>query len=276
MKKNISLNKLLFGFALAAVAFSCDDNDDEVAVQTDFGTIASTHEESAGTVTIPLRVVGDVSDLEVAFGGTATEGEDFTLAGITSEGVQLNIVDDANFEFTETIRVTLSKGTDELYGNAIHNITLLSQCSDPEGSSSILSLFEELEGIDGNLDGGGFEGEGAIHVAEVSAGTYTIDGLNVDFMEHFWGEEIQESELVTVTVDATGAVTIPDQYIFTTLYAGDLYEYHIVGSGQIDPCTQTLTLDYEVITDGFEVGAWLHENGYMTDPIFKAVFDLPL
>lgn len=128
-------------------------------------------------------------------------------------------------------------------------------------------------GVDGNLDGIGWEGAGDTQIAMVD-GVYTIDGLNQDFMVNIWGETIEESVPVVFTVDQTGNITIADQYIFTTMYDGSLYDYHISGTGTLNPCDGSIELNYEMSQDGFLVGDWLNTNGYMSDEVFKATLNL--
>jgi hypothetical protein len=123
-------------------------------------------------------------------------------------------------------------------------------------------------GIDGDLDGGDFVGAGDA-VIELNGGVYTIDGLNQDFMANFWGETITTSTPVVFTVDEDGMITIEDQFIFTTDFEGNPYDYHVYGTGKINVCG-TIIIDYEMDQDGFLVGDWLNTNGYMTDELFKA------
>jgi hypothetical protein len=123
-------------------------------------------------------------------------------------------------------------------------------------------------GVDGDFDGIGYQGDGDVEI-ELNGGVYTIDGLNQDFMVNVWGETVTTSSPVTFTVDEAGVITIEDQYIFTTDFDGNPYDYHIHGTGKINACG-TIIIDYEMDQDGFLVGDWLHNNGYMTDEIFKA------
>jgi hypothetical protein len=134
MKKN-NLYRILFALALPLLIIGCDD--DEASTPTDFAGIASTYYEENGTttVTIPLRNASGVSDnnLDIEFGGTAVEGEDFELVGITEEGVQISIIDDDDLEDKEEIRVKLSSPSVNVSGNSIHTITIVSDCADTDG-----------------------------------------------------------------------------------------------------------------------------------------------
>jgi hypothetical protein len=130
MKNFRTIFKLTFVAILSVAITACDD--DEESASADFASIASTYEEpDAGTVTIPLRNAGNVGALDVDLGGTAVEGEDYTVDGITQEGVNISIIDDNKLEGNETIRVKLTGAG--LSGNLIHTITVLSNCEDTEG-----------------------------------------------------------------------------------------------------------------------------------------------
>ena len=135
MKKNRFLNKFLFALCLPILILGC--SDDDISPSTDFSSIASTYLEGDGTrtITIPLRNAGgSIGDnVTVAFAGTATEGKDFSLVGITAEGVQISIIDDTDLESNETIRVELVSSSINLNGNNIHTITIVSNCEDIGG-----------------------------------------------------------------------------------------------------------------------------------------------
>jgi hypothetical protein len=131
MKKENILRKILFAIAVPAIILACDKEDEPAAISVDFATVATTTQESDGsTITIPLRKANSISDLSVEFGGTATEGEDFTFVGLTAEGVQISIIDDADAEFDEIIRVLLTSSRVSLTGNNIHNVTIINNCQD--------------------------------------------------------------------------------------------------------------------------------------------------
>lgn len=133
MKKKNSIIKSLLVFGLFALLISC--GDDESTPVIDFASISSNfyEEEGTQTVTIPLRNASSVNGLSVSFGGTATENEDYELVGITSEGVQISVIDDDDFEENETIRVQLISSAGELSGNIFHTINIISDCADVVG-----------------------------------------------------------------------------------------------------------------------------------------------
>jgi hypothetical protein len=140
MKKN-KLIKLLFAFCLPILVVSCaEEIGDEQAPKgtgTDFETISSVYSEidGTGTVTLPLRN-GSVSESDISFTGTATEGEDFEFVGVTGEGIQISILDDTQYEpNAETVKVVI--GTS---GNNVHTINIVSNCEDTDGLD--ISYFE--------------------------------------------------------------------------------------------------------------------------------------
>jgi len=277
MKKN-KLIKLLFIFCLPILILGCEKEIGEEinpkGTGADFGNLTDTYQEGdAGTLLIPFRNgTGEFANkVEVSFGGSATEGEDFELAGITEDGIELTILDDDLVEGVEKIKVTISPTN----GNNTFTVTLFDDCTDGipcDGDHFVGSLV----GGDVTLSRYDLTYDADVVVVK-NAGVYTIEGLNVGFMEDFWGETVQVQEPVVFTVNECYEITIENQYIFTTLYSGNLYDYQIEGSGYLTPDCK-MVLNYDVIQDGFAVGNWCHTNGnpvYMSDPVFKAVLTTP-
>lgn len=98
-----------------------------------------------------------------------------------------------------------------------------------------------------------------------------IAGLNAEWMWDFWGESIEEEGTVYWTVDGSGVVTIESQYIFTTLYSGDLYDYTVIATGTYDAITGEFYLQYYLDQDGFSPSNWAYDNGYQDTPYFEAI-----
>jgi len=130
MKKNI--NRFMFTLSFAAILLSCEEDEEPTQITTDFSSIASTYNEKDGTATVVIPFRNGTADFaskaEVSLGGTATEGQDYTLGAVTAEGVQISIIDDNVFEPNETIRVQIPTSN----GNSIHTITIVSNCEDTE------------------------------------------------------------------------------------------------------------------------------------------------
>jgi hypothetical protein len=269
MKRLFSIKTFAVALAAVSVLVSCEEDSDSPSKLSGSEFTAA---ETAGTLTLGFQLDNPVSkDTEVTFdvtGGTATEGEDFELvessgtlvAGETNGKFSINLLNDLEDEEAETVIVTITSGG--ISGEYTLTIT---------DDDCPFEWIGALGGTDANLDKGDFLGVADVVISE-DGGTYTIEGLNTDFIANFWGETIIDQVPVTFTVDGGGNITIPDQYIFTTLYDGDEYPYHIYGTGVVNTCDGNVTIDYELDQEGFLVGNYVHNTGkWMTDPIFKAV-----
>jgi hypothetical protein len=101
--------------------------------------------------------------------------------------------------------------------------------------------------------------------ATFTDGKLYIYGLGVDMIENWWGEPVIASNPVPVIFDFTqlGAISIDDQYYFTTTYGGDPYDYNIVGTGKVSLCgaTPVITITYDIkySADGWSIGDYLGE-----------------
>jgi len=119
-----------------------------------------------------------------------------------------------------------------------------------------------------------YTGTDAGYDSQVSTGVdcagMTIAGLNAEWMFDFWGETIEEEGTVYWTVDDAGVVTIESQYVFTTDYSGDLYDYTVTATGTYNEATGELYLQYYLDQDGFSPSNWAFDNGYQDTPYFEA------
>lgn len=233
------INKILLSLAVVASMFGCDSDDDTKA-SADFASIASSYDEASGTgvVTIPLRNAGDVSSLSFTYEGTATQGSDYEVVGVTAEGLQIRVIDDNILEGSETVRITLKSSNGKLSGNAIHTLTILSNCEDLEG----LQLAD-------------FAGD--FHATEkygpTPAAWYGPYALKLvqdeDDPTIFWLDNFYDSDIEAyISVDiANGTVHFPDQ----VAEEEDL----TASSGTFDFCTVAghLTLTISLNYDG---GDW--------------------
>lgn len=124
MKKNKLINGFLLALSLSVFAVSCSDDDGD-KTSAGFAGIASTFYEGSGdaTVTIPI-VNGNVSESDLVFDGTATEGEDYEVLGVTDEGVQIKFIDDSDCEGIETVRIRITGKSSN--ANVIHTATIIS------------------------------------------------------------------------------------------------------------------------------------------------------
>ncbi len=117
-------------------------------------------------------------------------------------------------------------------------------------------------------------------VTAVSGSDLTIDGIGFAWMEDAWGEAIQSHTPVKITFDwnSSGKITIDRQYSLTTTYDGDPYEYDVVGEGSFITCGDypVLILQYDIVytADGWSIGEWAYDNGYMDTPYFTTTISL--
>jgi hypothetical protein len=244
MKKENILRKLLFALVVPVLILACDNDDEPAALSVDFGSIASSSQEAEGqTITIPLRNAnsGSVSKLGVVFGGSATEGDDYTLVGITEEGVQIKINDDQLIEDSEIIRVQLTGNGLTLNGNTIHNITIMNDCEDQGG----LTLANFAAGYNATEKYGEAPSSwyGPYHVV------ITQDATNPNRfnMTDFYDSNLAAYFLVDI---ATKSIYFPNQ----TIGGKPL----TASSGTFDFCTNKghLTLTMQLNYDG---GDWEYE-----------------
>jgi hypothetical protein len=124
MKKNNLINKFFLMLGLSVAALSCSD-DDGGGASAGFESIASSYyeENGDGTVTVLFRD-GSVSEDDLIIDGSATEGEDYTITGVSEEGITFSILDDVAAEKIETIRIRV-KGSSGA-ANSVHSVRLIS------------------------------------------------------------------------------------------------------------------------------------------------------
>ena len=105
----------------------------------------------------------------------------------------------------------------------------------------------------------------------------TVSGMNVGFMNDFWGEDITKGGSFTMTVKGNGTVNIPRQYIFTTVYKGDLSDYEIKGAGKWENCgaKPKLTITYDIFYVGDAKGLAETYKSYLGNiPYLTAIITL--
>lgn len=151
MNKNKYLNKIATLLVVPAFIIACDgDEDGPSTAAVDFATVGSSYFEAngEGIVTAPLKGNGNTSDIEFVLGGSATEGEDYEFLGLTGEGVQVRILQDDEFEFAETITIRMTSPTVNLNGNAMHTVTIISNCEDIVGFGETHWLIDEFDAVE--------------------------------------------------------------------------------------------------------------------------------
>ena len=273
MKKLRIFRTLVFLGAISFFLASCGEDEVSAPSEVSFTASEFTLGESDGSATLGFQLNNPATadlTIQLSSSGTATSGDDYTITettvvipkGETHGSFEVVIRKDIIFEGDETIDVSISASG--LVAKGTYEITISDDDCD-------FIWIGNLVGTDVNLDKAGVTYDADVVIAQVGD-AFTIDGLNTGFISDWWGETILESVPVTFTMDGAGAITIVEQYIFTTDYNGTEYPYTIYGTGQLNTCDGNLTIDYEMNQDGFLVGAYCNVTGkWMTDKIFKAV-----
>ncbi len=230
MKRNKILFKVI-AMGIIALLISCNDDEGPAPLTADLGSIASTYKEKDGTGTlmIPFRNASSafVSSVDVTFGGTATEGEDFTVVGVTTEGIQLSIIDDNLLEDTETIRVMISPTN----GNAIHTVTIESNCEDTDG----YSFDGDYEVV---IDDWEDYSKGDVLTVEI------VDATHLRVVDYPGTSVNHVDMIITITNLATGAATVVSQNN-GSYNASGTQQTTTSGSGSVTPCDGIqLTLNF--------------------------------
>jgi len=102
---------------------------------------------------------------------------------------------------------------------------------------------------------------------EVSGSTLAVTGMSFGFIGDFWGEAIIDGGTFMMTFNIDGTVDIPRQYIYTTDYEGEPYDYEIKGAGTWDNCGNEpkLMIDYDIYYPGDEKGLAATYSSYLGD-----------
>lgn len=241
MKKNRFLKRILFAVILSPLFLSCNEKE-EILTMADFSSIASSYNEAKGIVIIPLRSasVEDAGKIQLTLGGTAVQGKDYELVGVTAQGVEIKIIDDKDFEPNETIRVQTN-----LSGNNIHTITIVSDCQDIVGipQSFFAGSWAALED---------YGASGTFGPYDVSFVQDATDKNKFKF-SNFYGSGAQYTANLVFDM-VTGSVKFPDQTIGApTFDKGPLTASS--GTFVIDLCNNKVTLTINLTYDG---GPWVY------------------
>jgi len=110
--------------------------------------------------------------------------------------------------------------------------------------------LEDLNDLVGTWSGFDSWGYASHVVTALDGDNFVISGLNEEWMQDWWGEEIQEMVPAVVTMNPNGTLVIDRQYYLTTLWSGDPYRYEVAGSGKWDNCNKTLVIEYQIYYEG--------------------------
>lgn len=289
------MKKYIWMLIVAVIASACADDDyntafrEFVGIRTT-GVPANVSENSAG-ITIPVLYGGTAKNSrpvtvnwEVTGG---TYGTDYTVVGAT--GPAGTVVVPAGTTWTEAINQIVIQGIADFDNEEDVPLTLTLTSADngvqvgyPMSVSynfviaddDCLFDFEgDLGGIDANLDLAKMALVADVTVVKNSETEYTFQGLGFGMILEFWGETVTDFEPTVATIAPGGAITIEEQYVYTTDYNGAVSTYSIKGTGQVNYCAGTVSINYDVIyTSGGtgSVAAAAKDFGYMSGDLFVA------
>lgn len=147
-----------------------------------------------------------------------------------------------------------------------YNLTRLAFCPIVGGAAELAGNYS------GNDAGypGSFE-------ATVDGTKLALTNIGEAFIADFWGETVIAGGSFSMTLLGNGTIDIPRQYIFTTTYEGDPYDYEIKGTGQWENCgPDKLILTYDIYYPGDADGLAKQYAGYLGGiPYLTAVITKP-
>ncbi len=104
-----------------------------------------------------------------------------------------------------------------------------------------------------------------------------VSGLGEEMIDKFWGEPVVAGGTCKMQVAEDGSITIPRQYIYTTVYDGDNYDYEIAGSGIWGfYCGESpvIKITYDIYYPGDVEGLGASYVSYFGVPFFGGTFVL--
>lgn len=127
----------------------------------------------------------------------------------------------------------------------------------------------------GNADlVGTWSGEDAFYASQIETSIdgadFIVAGMSKEFMEDWWGEAITAGGSFKMTVKGNGSVDIPRQYIYTTDYKGEAYDYEIKGSGKWENCGShpVMIITYDIYYPGEDKGLAAQYSSYLGGATF--------
>lgn len=216
----------------------------------DFATSSVTFE-----VSLPKGETVDAASVQVVYNGKVAKLTDIASfpysysASGTKVLTALGIAEDkvkANEFFT--FYVITNKNGVSTRSLATTTVKVLEYCPLAVGASEFIGVWE---GKDGRNEPSKIQ-----LVAASEADKLIIKGISEGLIEGWWGEEITERGVVLMKVKKDGTVSIPRQYIYTTIYEGKPFKYEIEGSGFWNNCKEKphLDIEYDIFPKGESAG----------------------
>jgi hypothetical protein len=306
------LNILLFISMFTVGLFSCEKEEYADASYNYVGVFASKVSTTVveGTFgpnefVIPMQYLapgaGEVS-ITFTVTGSAKLGTDFTVPAASSTTdntftLSLPSSDKATPVRYEFSIMTIENQEESAVGDLLIEAEITATpagvfTSYPLSASFSTTLFDDdcaydLSSINGVLagsdvtlldsDGNDVPYTSVASFTYVDDNTIMIEDLGVPWMNDAWGEDVTTYYPVTLKVDDFGVnITIEPQVVMETLYGGAPQDpYTIEGTGLINTCAGTITIQYSLTNYGTNWAEYYYENDAMATPDFVAVLDLP-
>jgi hypothetical protein len=233
-------------------------------------TTNNSGEEISATAFADMRLlISNTPDNSGVFDGAdGGSFETYVLSGSEPDGDYYVIADfyDANADIVRDLNLDLEfnqpgviNNDSYSFPNAINNASIC-----PNNYFVLTKItkagdnytFENVARL--NFASTSFSGDDAGYPSQIVLGVdcdgATIAGVNAGWMLEYWSEIVIDSGIVHYTVDGSGVVDIPRQYLYTTTWNGDEQPpYDIEGTGTYDANTGELTLQYKLYQNGFDV-----------------------
>ncbi|MCK5137686.1 MAG: DUF1735 domain-containing protein [Bacteroidales bacterium] len=111
--------------------------------------------------------------------------------------------------------------------------------------------LEDLNDLVGTWSGIDSEGNASQVVTALDDGTFMIDGLNVGWMEGYWGEVIVDQVPLVMIMNPNGTLEIELQYYMETTWNGAAQpKYSVSATGKWDNCKKTMIINYDLHQGG--------------------------
>ena len=111
--------------------------------------------------------------------------------------------------------------------------------------------LDEMNDLVGSWKGTDSEGNPSQVVTSLDGDKFMIDGLNVGWMEGYWGEVIITQTPLVMIMNPNGTLEIELQEYMTTTWNGDPQPaYSVAATGKWDNCKKTLVIDYDLYQGG--------------------------
>lgn len=189
-----------------------------------------------------------------------------TSGSVTFKTVAANMAPGATVKLVMTVSAGEHNSPNENGTKLTYNLTRLAFCPLVAGAADLAGTYSG--------DDAGYPGTFA---ATVDGTKLALTNIGEGFIADFWGEAVIAGGSFSMTLLGNGLIDIPRQYIFTTTYEGDPYDYEIKGTGKWENCgPDKLTITYDIYYPGDTDGLAKQYAGYLGGiPYLTAVITKP-